>query len=390
MWMALLVACGDPPEDVPVAQEKTFSFEWGSSNRSEAVLVNARPGGGYYVGLEVAAPARTDQRIISIDDDGSIAWEFQLGGDADDEFDTLVSLSDGTLAVGGRRLLNPAADSDSVAIVALVDPTVPELIDGSFYQWNASNENDRISAIAEVEDGVLVFAGEAGSQLLFAEVDPKGKLLEQKRAGPELVDVEGSVALGGGTFVLYGTVTDPDDFNDEGRIWAAEINRGGNVAREVSFGELYQVRDRGTDLLVLDDRSWLMVGETGQAGATDVRIVGVAADGAARFEVTWDSAGDDLDPQLAQGPDGTIWGAVVRNRDELIPLRIDPGTGDVQRLTGLLGVNRLRDLHVDDDRFCVALSLPGDVKGGYIASFACGAFDGDEIVWPELRSVEAE
>jgi len=384
MWIALLAACGSPDE-MSAALEKTFALEWGSANRSEAALVIERPGGGFYVGLEIAAPARLDQRIISVDDDGTIAWEQQVGQTTDEEFDVLLPLSDGTLAVGGRRLLLENADSDSVAVLSLVDPTVPEIIDETYYQWNASAENDRVAGIAEVDD-LIVLAGEAGPQLLFAELDEKANVVVQERAGPQDVDVEGSVSLGGGTFVLYGTITDPEDFNDEGQMWAAEVNRGGNVARQESFGELYRVRDVGSDLVVLDDDTWLFAGETGDAADPDVRLVGGQPGGALRFEVVWDSSGSDRDPQLAIGPDGAVWGAVVRGRDELIPLRIDPATGDVERLTGVIGVDRVRDLYVDEERFCVALALPGDVKGGYLASFVCGAFEDGEIVWPELRS----
>lgn len=380
----MILACTSPEETSP-ALEKAISLTWGSSNRSEGALIVDRPGGGWYVAIEIAAPARIDPRLISVDVSGDVAWEQQFGTTADDEIDVLVPLADGTVAAGGRRLLNPTADSDSVAILTLIDPTVPEVVADMFYLWNASNEADRIAGIAEVEDGTLALVGEAGPQLLFGEVDVEGKTLFQERSGPEIVDVEGSRSLGDGTFVLYGTKTDPADFNDEGQLWATEVNRGGNVVREFSAGELYRVREQGTDLEILDDGAWLLAGETGESGAIDVRLAAAEANGDLRFDVTWDSGGPDVDPQLAVAPDGTVWGAVVRNRDELIPLKIDPATGEVERQTGVVGVDRVRDLWVDDEYFCVALALPGDVKGGYLASFVCGVFEDGEIVWPELR-----
>ncbi|MEO0602094.1 MAG: hypothetical protein AAF211_11705 [Myxococcota bacterium] len=387
MWFALILAC-TMPEEEDVVPESAVALDWGSANRSEAVLVTDRPGGGWYVVIEIASPARRDPRLISIDDDGTVVWEEQWGGQGDDEADVITPLSNGLVAAGGRRPLNPTADSDSLANLTIIDPAVPEVVDSLFYEWNASNESDRIAGITEVEDGTLAMVGEAGPQLLFAEVDVDGETLFQERLGPEIIDVEGTIPLGEGTFVMYGTATatDVEDFNDDGQMWAAEVNRGGNIVRQVSAGELYRVREVGTDLAI-SESDWILAGETGDFEDPDVRLASFGPAGELNWDIVWDSGGPDRDPQLTVGPDGTVWGAVVRNRDELVPLRIDRETGDVRRLTGVVDVDRVRDLWVDDERFCVALALPGDVKGGYLASFVCGVFEGDEIIWPPLRDL---
>ncbi len=383
MWLALIVACGTPEEGNPVL-ESTFALSWGAANRSEGGLITERPEGGWYVVIDIASPARTDPRLIAVDASGEVQWEEQWGRPGDDEVGALVPLSSGLLAAGGRQRLQPTEDSDSVANLTLIDPAGPEIVDPMFYEWNASSEADRISGISEVEDGTLAMVGEAGPQLLFAEVDVEGETLFQQRTGPEELDIAGTVALGDGDFVVFGTSLDPQDFNDEGQLYAAQVTRGGTVVRDVGVGDLYQVREVGTDLVIVDD-DWLFVGETGDAADADVRIASFRRGIDLLFDVTWDSGGPDRDPRLFVAPDGTVWGAVVRNRDELVPFTLDPSDGTVSRLTGLVGVDAVRDLWVDDERFCVSAALPGDVKGGYFAAFVCGAFDGDEIVWPALR-----
>ncbi|MEN0061747.1 MAG: hypothetical protein AAGA48_06320 [Myxococcota bacterium] len=383
MWTVLLVACGSPTEENEVAEP--IALTWGSSNRSEAALVVPRGNGddGYYVGLELAAPARTDGVLVSVDTTGDIAWQVQWGSLGDDEVDTIVVL-DGQVAVGGRRLLNPTTDSDSLAVMTLIETTGPSVVDDTWWMWNASEENDRIAGIEALDAG-FALAGGAGPQLLTAEIDEKAKTVDQLRFGPSRRTVEQAVSIGGGEFVLYGQATDPNDFNDPGQIWAGQVGPRGDLQREESFGELYQVEDRATDLVVLDDGAWLIAGETGINNG-DVALIAVEPSGDVRFEVAWDSGGQDLDPQLAMSPEGTVFGASVRNRDELIVFTVDLQTGDVTRFSELVGVDRVRDLWVDEERICLAMALPGDVKGGYLASFACGGRDGEDgVVWPSLR-----
>lgn len=391
MWIAALFACSGSTEDVRELSTP-FALTWGAANRSEAAMLVPRPDGeGLLAGIELAAPARRDIVIAALEFTGDVAYQIQFGNvDGDDEVNTIVPLSDGQLAVGGRRLLTPSADADSVAVVTLIDLAETSVIDDTWWTWNASPDADRIAGITETDDGTIALVGQAQSQVLVAEIeadeDGVAQTVMQDRLGADTRLVTRSVTTGDRGFVAYGQVLDPLDYNDFGQAWATEVSVPDGLGTEQAFGELSKVEDRATDLLVLDDGTWVFAIDQGTGDASFVAVDPTT--GTVRFESTLDSDAAGQDPQLAGAPDGTVFVATVASLDTLVVATLDLTSGTVVELGRYFvgEIDRLRDLYADDERVCFALTLPGDVDGGYLASVACAARTiDDSITFSSLR-----
>ena len=149
----------------------------------------------------------TDYRVVYLDEYGNTRWDRTYGGDHEDELSTIHATSDGGFLLGGRSN-SGISGQKSQPVVGDHDFWVVKIDKRGEVEWDRTyggNAKDNLVAIAELPDGMLVFAGYSDSRMSLFDrggydymvvwTDASGNLLDQDRFGQQGKDILTTLAL---------------------------------------------------------------------------------------------------------------------------------------------------------------------------------------------------
>lgn len=225
--------------------------------------------GNFVVGAEVASTdgigtgnaGDADVIIFKYSPKGDLLWATRLGGSGPEDFGDVIQTADGGYAMIGTT---DSPDGDIHSIYGKMDLFVVKLNDRGAVQWKQSyggTGNDRGFTLLEMYDGGFLLGGEAGSRngvMLMqpfggldgwiARIDPKGKLIWERRyggAGNEhincVIPLAGDIENFTKHYMVVATTSSQDNQVNENNggndIWVFNIDEFGRfVGWQQSFG----------------------------------------------------------------------------------------------------------------------------------------------------------
>lgn len=260
-------------------------------------LLAARPGGFILAATTYSDGAgKADVWVVSIDDDGSIAWQEALGGGFDETVSGLVVRSDGSIDVLGTTLSFGAGNMDWLLIHIKADGSVVSA------QTYGDSDDQAAGGLARFSDDSLILVGQTSthgdSDVAFAFVDNKGELGEPVAIGGTGTELATAIATEKDTFTLLATT---DSFGAGGTdAWVLQGGRDGKVNTQRVLG------NGGEDHLVSLRSNWAL-GTTTVGADTQLWLVGLAIGGAVTAERSYGGAGVDDGAAIGEAPNGDLW-----------------------------------------------------------------------------------
>lgn len=215
--------------------------------------------------------------VTKINPMGDIIWRKYFGGTNNDRAYSVVSTTDGGVMIAGA---SESQDFDISNSRGSYDYWILKLDKNGLLQMEKSFGGGGIdqgrSIIKSVHGNFLITGnsfsqdGDVSNPLGAADawticIDPTGKLLWQKsHGGSDFEDAQGIIDFSESSFLVVGNSKSNDQWvgHNEGEndIWLFQIEEGGNLVWETSFGGAGM--DFGRDLIRLPSNDFLILGET--------------------------------------------------------------------------------------------------------------------------------
>ena len=205
---------------------------------------------------DVMGKGKKDAIIVKYDNDGSVVWKKNFGGDDWDAYGSVVAVSDGIIAVGlsGENSFY-TGDWEGVAEKGLDDAIIVKYNNSGDVVWKKNfggRHQDNFYSIKAVSDGVVAvgysyplsfgngdwtgISGKGKQDAIIAQYDNKGNLIWKKNFGGSGNDCYYSVAVVSDDIVAVGcSYFDSFGFND----WTGVTGYGDHDAIIVKYGELF-------------------------------------------------------------------------------------------------------------------------------------------------------
>lgn len=260
-------------------------------------LLAARAGGFVMVANTYSDGAgKADIWVVSLNDDGAIAWQKTFGGISDDLVAGVTVGANGSIAVVGTTRSFGAGDADWLFIRIAAD--------GSEAQAQTFGDSDEqiAGAIARFSDDTWIVAGQTtalgDSDAAFAFVDAAGTFSAPSAIGGTGLDLVTALSTEDDTFTLLASTT---SFGAGGSdAWVLQGRRNGTINTQRTLG------GSGEDRLLSLRSNWAL-GTTTVGSDSQLWLVGLATGGAVTAERAYGGSGADDGAALGEAPNGDLW-----------------------------------------------------------------------------------
>lgn len=287
----------------------------------------------------VIGAGSSDYWIVKINSAGNVEWENTIGGNWDDNFESMTQTTDGGYLLGGWSNSGLSGDKSENAIVyAAYDYWVVKLSETGDVIWEntiGGNVYDYLFSVEQTADGGYILGGSSGSGIFadkteevigggttdywIVKLDATGIIQWQKTIGGNGYDyLESFHQTADGGFILGGrSDSDISGYKTEGNLggydyWVVKLSSTGNIQWQNTIGgsgedHLYtiqQTEDNGFILGGFSTSGTSLEKSEGNIGDDDYWIIKLNEDGNIEWENTIGGAGSDRLNSVIQTSDG--------------------------------------------------------------------------------------
>lgn len=197
-----------------------LTFHLHAQNAPQGMITTAicpAPNGGYvYAGITMEE-GHSDYRVVKIDADELIQWDYTFGGDGQDEPTAITCTSDGGFIVGGRSSSGISGNKTAYSYGAF-DIWMVKVDGNGALQWERTihgSHRDNLVSIHELDWGGFLLAAFSNSgrnmtdgmdsDYMLIWTNSMGKVIQERRYGSRKEDILTSMGiLQDGSIVLAG------------------------------------------------------------------------------------------------------------------------------------------------------------------------------------------
>ncbi len=319
---------------VPLKEMKMRNVFGGTSYDGMSSIVRTSEGGYATAGYtqsnngDVAAnQGANDFWVIKYNNRGSMVWQKNFGGTADDTARSIIQTSDGGYVIAGDTASNNGNVSGNHGTI---DMWIIKISSSGVLQWQKSLGGTGFEyafSIVQSTDGGYAVAGrtesnngdvsgnQGGNDFWVVKLSSTGTLQWQKTFGGTsgeiansiITTADGGYAIAGTTQSNNGNVSGNQGAND---FWVIKINSTGTLQWQKTFGGTGI--DVANEIVQNADGSYTVTGETrsingnvsGNHGGIDFWVINISSTGALQWQKTFGGTGNDAGRSIIQTTDG--------------------------------------------------------------------------------------
>ncbi len=271
-----------------------------------------------------------DYWIVKLNSTGNIQWQKSLGGNNDDEANSIVQTSDGGYIVAGASKSN---DGNVSGNHGGSDYWIVKLDSAGNIQWQMSHggsNDDEAYSIVQTSDGGYIVAGASKSNnndvsgnhgdydYWIVKLDASGNIQWQKSYGGDFEDkaysivqtLDGRYVVAGASMSLGGDVIENHGASD---YWIVKLDSSGNIQWQKSLGgnaadeahSIIQTSDGGYAVAgISSSNDGDVSGHNGNTTYSDYWIVKLDTSGNLQWENSFGGSEEDEAYSIVQTSDG--------------------------------------------------------------------------------------
>ena len=269
-----------------------------AGKKSETHPVLAARVGGFIMAANTYSDGagKADIWVVSLNDDGSVAWQKALGGAFDDLVAGVVARTDGSIDVFATTSSFGQGNADWLLIRLEANGTV------SSARTYGDGDDQHAGGIAHFSDDSVILTGDnetlGDSDVAFAAIDSKGDLSGATAIGGTGTDTGIAVSTENDSFTLLASTTSYGAGGED--AWVIGGKHDGTIASQRAFG------DTGDDRLVSIRSNWAL-GTTTIGSDTQLWLVGLAGGGVVTTEKAYGGTGAEDGAAIGQAPNGDLF-----------------------------------------------------------------------------------
>jgi len=257
-----------------VKLNKHQKIQWnktiGGSSLDELTAVQQTSDGGYILGgfsnskisgeKTQATRGGYDYWIVKLDSSGSIEWDKTIGGNSDDELNSLQQTSDGGYILGGYSASDVSGEKTQISRGGGYDYWIVKVDNLGNIQWDKTiggNSDDELYSLQQTSDGGYILGGTSYSGISgeksqrsrgvtdywIVKVDNVGNIQWDKTVGGNGYDNlhslqqtndSGFILGGASTSGLSGEKTENNEGNYD--YWIVKLNENGHIQWDKTIG----------------------------------------------------------------------------------------------------------------------------------------------------------
>ena len=232
---------------------------------------------GWHTGYHSSGDPYYDAWVVKLDKSGNISWQKCFGGSLNDYAMDAIQTSDGGYFIGAQTyssdgdITSPKGDNDFWLIRTDASGNI------SWERSYGGTDDDELQSMVQLSDGSIVMAGMSRSDdgnvsanygsedIWVVKVSSQGWIQWQKNFGGSGLDgvyEMKQISSGGFIVVGYTKSSDNDITNNNGLndLWAITIDASGNLTNQVTYGGTD--RDYAYGVYTLTGGGYLLAGST--------------------------------------------------------------------------------------------------------------------------------
>ncbi|WP_278379051.1 T9SS type A sorting domain-containing protein [Chryseobacterium arthrosphaerae] len=385
------------------------SIEWqkslGGSGGDQANSVQQTSDGGYIIaggstssdGDVTANQGYYDCWIVKLDASGAIQWQKSLGGNYDDNVNSIQQTSDGGYIMAGE---SSSTNGDVTGNHGNSDYWIVKLNAAGNIEWQKSlggSNQDKANSIQQTFDGGYIVAGESHSNdgdvtgnhgysdYWIVKLDASGNLQWQKSLGGTSYDraesiqqtSDGGYIVAGGAASNNGDVTGNHGNED---FWIVKLDESGNIQWEKSL--VGNLADAAESIRQTQDGGYIVAGGSNSVnsevptafGVSNYCVARLDANGNPLWQRYFGGNGNDYAYSVQQTSDG---GYIVAGEAASGNITGNHGSADYWIVKLDTSGNMQWQKSLGGNAFDQAYSIQQTTDGGYIVAGGSFSADGD-------------